>query len=331
MITSTIVVSYIASKFLDKFIKDLGYCFLKKIIFPKKTYKDRLVCIINETIDEYEKGHPFLQGEAKFPFYHSQILFEKLNNYVLFKTTLSDEDLLGKFEENPNILIPSKEELNTFYSLFINNIKNDKELEDLFVEEDYKSRIFDIENSLNNLDKQIKRIAKLITFNPDKNWFIKQNQLAIHDLGERYSPEVNFELSDKFVFEGIGRSAKFEREAIKRLDNLLIKGKKILIKRTDIDNINEIMEKLEKYFDELFNRFKSTNFQGTKTTPIDSFLEISDKIRKLVEEVESYYLEEERMLVKETKSYRTYNKFGSEIRNISDFTYELISFVEFRM
>lgn len=329
MITSTIVVSYIASKFLDKFIEDMGYCFLKKIIFPKKTYKGRLVCIINKTIDEYEMRHPFFQIEAKFPFYHSQILFEELNNYVLFKTSLSDEDLLGKFEENPHILIPSKEELNTFYSLFVNNINNDKELEDLFIEENYKAKIFDIHNSLNNLDKKIKRIEKSITFNPNKKWFIKQNQSAIYDLGERYTPKVNFELSDTFVFDGIGRSAKFEREAIKRLDNLLIKGKKILIKRTDMANINEIMEKLEKYFDELFNRFKSTNFQGTKTIPIDSFLEISDKIRKLVEEAESYYLEEERKVAKETKSYRTYRKFGSEIRNISDFTYELMSFIEF--
>lgn len=134
MITSTIVVSYIASKFLDKFIEDMGYCFLKKIIFPKKTYKGRLVCIINKTIDEYEMRHPFFQCEAKFPFYHSQILFEELNNYVLFKTSLSDEDLLGKFEDNPHILIPPKEELNTFYSLFVNNINNDKELEELFIE-----------------------------------------------------------------------------------------------------------------------------------------------------------------------------------------------------
>lgn len=75
-----------------------------------------------------------------------------------------------------------------------------------------------------------------------------------------------------------------------------------------MSNINEIMEKSEKYFDELFNRFKSSNFQGTKTIPIDSFLEISDKIRKLVEEAESYYLEEERKVAKETKSYRTYRK-----------------------
>src|SRR5699024_6111506 len=129
----------------------------------------------------------------KFPFYHSQILFEELNNYVLFKTSLSDEDLLGKFEENPHILIPSKEELNTFYSLFVNNINNDKELEDLFIEENYKAKIFDIHNSLNNLDKKIKRIEKSITFNPNKKWFIKQNQSAIHDLGERYTPKVNFE------------------------------------------------------------------------------------------------------------------------------------------
>lgn len=328
MSISLMIVSYVASKFLDNFVKEAGYGFLKKLLFPKQKYKDKLVSIINKTIDEYEEKHPLYQGEDKFPFYYSQILFEELDNYILFKSKLSDEGLLSKFEENPNILIPSKEELNAFYNLFINNINSDTKLKDLFIDENYKAKIFDIHESLHDLDNKIRRIEKFMTFNPNKKWFIKQNQSAIQDLDKRYTPERNFELADAFIFDGLGRTEEFKRQATKRLDNLLIKGKKV-VKKADTAGINEVMEKLEECVDDLFSLFKSTDFHGIKPIPIDSFLEVSDKISKLTEDAENYYSEEERKLEKETKDYRTYRKFGSEIRNISDFTYELMNFIEF--
>ena len=81
-----VVITYISTKLLDQFIAQEGYSWLKRLIFPKKKYQTKLAEVINKTIDEFEKTHPIDNNITnKFPFYHSQILFEEFNKYILFK------------------------------------------------------------------------------------------------------------------------------------------------------------------------------------------------------------------------------------------------------
>ena len=71
----------IAHIFIDQFIAEEGYGRLKKLFFPAKKYKNQLIKIIYKTIEEFESVNPITNSGNKFPFYHSQILFDELNKF----------------------------------------------------------------------------------------------------------------------------------------------------------------------------------------------------------------------------------------------------------
>lgn len=101
------VITYVALKFTDQFIKDEGYGRLKRLLFPAKKYKHRLTEVIYSTIDEFEKTHSYDSSNGMFPFYHSQIFFEHLTMFVLFKKGTLDE-IKGDFNKFPKLIQPTK-------------------------------------------------------------------------------------------------------------------------------------------------------------------------------------------------------------------------------
>lgn len=147
------IIIYVAQKFLDQFIKEEGYGKLKKWMFPKQKYVERLRQLIYKTIDEYEKIHPNNLPNDKITFYQSQIVFEKLTT-ILLKTKLSTE---FKFElqKNANIVIPTEEQLNCFLGILADKIKNDKKINKLYREENYQAEIFAISSTLNRVEDKI--------------------------------------------------------------------------------------------------------------------------------------------------------------------------------
>lgn len=76
------VAYYVATKFVDQFISQEGYGWLRKMLFPRQRYVDRLYQLIEETTTEFEAKYPI--ESDKVPFYHSQPLFDVLNEYILF-------------------------------------------------------------------------------------------------------------------------------------------------------------------------------------------------------------------------------------------------------
>ena len=46
----------------------------------------------------------------QFPFYHSQILFDLINQHILFKSGIPPF-IVHEFKRNENIVVPSKEDL----------------------------------------------------------------------------------------------------------------------------------------------------------------------------------------------------------------------------
>ena len=113
---SITIITYVSLKFVDQFIKEEGYGRLKKFFFPTKKYQNRLVKIIYETVEEFEKKNPTETASNKFPFYHSQILFDELNKYILFNNSQTDYgSVIELLKTNSNILIPRTNELEAFY------------------------------------------------------------------------------------------------------------------------------------------------------------------------------------------------------------------------
>lgn len=155
------VVIYVALKFTDQFLKEEGYGRLKRFLFPTKKYNNRLIEVIYDTIEEFEKTHPYDSSNGMFPFYHSKIFFEHLTMFVLFKKGTLDE-IKGDFDKFPKLIKPTKQDLEEFYSLFAKNTNNDKVLRTTFIEENYKGQIFEITQTINEI-KEITTSVKADT------------------------------------------------------------------------------------------------------------------------------------------------------------------------
>lgn len=56
----------------------------------------------------------------------------------------------------------------------------------------------------------------------DDEWFIKQNEIQIKNLGDRYLPDLNVEPNVSKVFDGLSRNDTFYERLKKQTDNLLI-------------------------------------------------------------------------------------------------------------
>jgi len=143
------VILYVADKIAELIIQD--EIWTKRIwhrIKPPADYKHRLRIRIGETILQYEELYPVSRDSRdKFPFYHSQVLFDLLSRHVLFQngsTTL----LTQQFEQNPNIIRPSAKQLECFYNLFLNRIHSDEILKTRFIDENYRERIFTISSQI---------------------------------------------------------------------------------------------------------------------------------------------------------------------------------------
>lgn len=155
-ITTTLVAIYVSQKFVDYFLKEVekeSFGRIKKMMFPKQKYVERLRQLIYETIEEYERIHPVDFPNDKIGFYQSTIVVEKLTT-VLLKNKLTTE---FKFElqKNPNIVIPNEQQLKSFLDILADKIKNDKKIKKLYIEENYQAEIFEISSTLNRIDEKI--------------------------------------------------------------------------------------------------------------------------------------------------------------------------------
>lgn len=177
---SVFTITYVATKCYDQFIKEEAYGRLKKFFFPEKKYKNQLVKIINETIDEFELKHPYDNSNGNFPFYHSQIFFEHLTLYILFKKGTLDE-IKGDFNKFPKIIQPTPKDLEDFYSLFTEKVNADQVLKKLFIDENYKNQIFEISKTIN----EIKEIA--ISVKNDTAFLVEES------LSKKLTPQKTIE------------------------------------------------------------------------------------------------------------------------------------------
>lgn len=194
----------------------------------------------------------------------------------------------------------------------------------LGIETSVKSITKNIFNRLSkNIDDKIEEIKSELTFQPDQDWFQEQCKSSIHDLGKRYTPELNVKLEVSGIFEGIGRTEEFKRKTTKLFDQFLIKGKKVLKNQPEV---KESLESLENNFDELQTLFHKIDFLGTASIPINEFDDLLNETHSAVQQIYDYYITEERKVQKEKNDYQYYHRHGSELRNIREFEHKLSSF-----
>lgn len=155
-------IALVAENVAYKVAAQLSVGFVTKLwhsVFPPKSYIQSLTKVINKSIDEFEIHQPYNGDSTKFPFYHSQLLFEHLLGFVIFKEDRSKE-IRFEFEKNPNITIPTKEELQQFFDLFLRNVKDDANLKKLHIEENYKNEVFNIAGELELVSAKVDTIRQ---------------------------------------------------------------------------------------------------------------------------------------------------------------------------
>ncbi|WP_300673400.1 AVAST type 2 anti-phage system protein Avs2 [Desulfoluna sp.] len=309
------IITYVSMKFLDQFLKEEGYGRCKSFLFAKKKYQRQLISTIYDVIEIHEKSYPHDGTNNKFPFYKSQILFKTLNEYILFKPLISTETLLKLFEGNPNIIIPAQDELNAFYKLFVDKVNSNKKLVKLFIEENYQSKIFEIFDVVDSIDKKVTSIKKNIektTFTPTKKWFKEQCHSSILDLGNRYTHELNFQLEASNIFGIIGRTQGFEEKIINQIDRLMIKGKKILKIKAEIQ---EYLQQLEDCLENLSVIIESNNLSGIDNFPVESLKKIVGEIKEINYKIYLYFTDNE--------NFERSDRPISELNDIGEFKSEI--------
>ncbi|MBV1952340.1 MAG: hypothetical protein KUG64_09140 [Cycloclasticus sp.] len=318
------VASYVAIKLVDLFIFQEGYGYLKKKLFAKQRYVDKLNQLILETVAAFEVEHPIKTYDV--PFYTSKPLFDVLNEYILFKELPDKAELLDKFNDYPRILPPTQKQLERFYEIFTLKINDCKTLKKLHFEETYKEKIFDISDELFRIKLLLCSIDEKLTFHLNGDWLNEKNRQAIADLGGRYTPELNVELEIEKVFEGLGRTQAFSDMFYSHIDSFLIKGNKL----RQCDEISTPLSVIVKSLKDIVNLYQEIDFSKLNEIPTNKFTDYVSRCQVAIVESESilWKLREESKQSGETNHYS--DKYSSTLRELRDLDFacnELLAFI----
>ncbi|MDT8849045.1 AVAST type 2 anti-phage system protein Avs2 [Pantoea dispersa] len=315
---------YVATKLVDQFISQEGYGWFRKILFPKQRYVDSLYQLIQETATEFEVEYPI--ETDKVPFYHSQPLFDALNEYILFKELPDKFELLSKFGGFQNILPPTQSQLERFYAILMFKIKNCKTLKKIHIEETYKEKIFDISEELIQIKLVLRSIDDKLTFHLSDDWLNEKNRQAIADLGGRYTPELNVKLEIAKIFDGLGRTNNFSEIFYSHIDSFLIAGNKL----HSCDVISSELYEIAQLLIEIANLYQEINFSKLDEIPTNKFNEYVSSCQAAIDGTESilWKLREKSEKAGETKHYS--DKYSSTLRELRELNYacdDLLTFI----
>lgn len=318
------VAYYVATKLVDQFISQEGYGWLRTLLFPKQRYVDRLHVLILETAAEFEIEYPI--ESDKVPFYHSQPLFDVLNEYILFKELPSKDELLNNFSNYPRVLPPTQNQLERFYTILTIKINNCKTLKNLYIDETYKEKIFDIFDELIQVKLLLRAIDEKLTFHLNDDWLNENNRQAIADLGGRYTPELNVKLEIARIFDGLGRTNTFSEIFYSHIDIFLIKGNKI----KSCDVIFSQLSEIDNSIKHIANIYQEINFSKLNEIPTSKFTDYVSKCQVAIDgaEVVLWKLRENSKKAGESNHYS--DKYSSTLRELRDFNYacdNLLAFI----
>lgn len=290
---------YVATKFVDQFISQEGYGWLRKTFFPKQRYVDRLYQLIEETTSKFEVIYP--SESNKVPFYQSQPLFDALNEYVLFKELPDKSELIKKFNEYPNVLPPTQQQLEFFYETLALKINKCETLKKLHVEETYKDKIFDISDEIIQIKLILQSLDEKLTFHLSNDWLNEKNKLAIADLGVRYTPELNVKLDIAKIFDGLGKTQEFHDMFYSHIDSFLIKGNKL----RQCDEISKPLSVIIHSLSGISSLYEAVGLSTLSEVPANKFIDNLSRCQLAINESESALWELRKSQKKQVKPITT--------------------------
>lgn len=196
VILTATVIPWLANQLYDAYKDKYVLPGIKKLLFPADDYISELGGAITVTIEKYQKLHP---PSGNFPFYHHRETILELSKYVLFE---SDKHIFQQlnFDQMGAIDKPTFEEVDDFYSFFISEIKNNEKLKELYIEENYKEKIFRIYDEITLIKNIIEEFIRNIP----------STDIVVKDWIERVNANLK-ELKNKTALEEINH---FESEIL---------------------------------------------------------------------------------------------------------------------
>ncbi|MEP6596669.1 MAG: hypothetical protein ABJA71_12020, partial [Ginsengibacter sp.] len=334
---------YTGDKILAQIIKDeiwikrLGYFF-----FPPKTYKTRLIDIIDETIEEYEKNHPYSFQKDKKRFYEHKIIFDKLSTFILFQENTLDI-LETDFQQYPEVITPKQEEIEEFYSLFTTKFYNDPILNTKYIDENYKEQIYKLSPLLGAIKEVadaikedtkhlIEVVEKMDTLDLSSDWFKAKLAESIKNLDKRYTPELNYDLPIAKIFEGLARDSYFKTQFESYHDSFLRNYKKAISHTKEV-KVKEFVEKITSATQIFKENYNQIDFAKVSYINRESLCQILEDLSDIVDEliIQFYTLDHENK--KEKKNIDKYssdtNQYGWDIDYFRKFRSSINEFNHF--
>lgn len=170
--------------------------------------------------------------------------------------------------------------------------------------------IYEGSSELYNKLSKPQNIGKtLFWFNQDEysnDWFLKQNNNKIEDLGVRYSPKINVDLELKYVFDGLYLNNKFRKNVEENID-LVNKNFCYFINLTkDITEFNEFL------FD-IYNKLNDKIFELTYKESDYKFYNIKDCYDKTRIYISGFY--DKKSISNQHKKRRQSRSYKKNLRN----------------
>ena len=129
------------SRFIGKQLLHWGY---KKVTDNSNDeYTQELSEIINAAIKEYENKFP-IEETDKIPFFKSEVLLQEFLKFRFHDKELDKRVIEEAIGNDPRIIMPKPEELETFYTGFMEAVQASEKLKDLDISVNYKEEIFNI-------------------------------------------------------------------------------------------------------------------------------------------------------------------------------------------
>ena len=165
-------------------------------------------------------------------------------------------------------------------------------------------------------------------------WFQEQVDNNIANLGNRYTPELNFELDIAKIFDGIARDENFKNQFDKVYDDLLKKSSKVINSLHD-ERLSKIKNKLQYSLHEIVEEYDQIDFIEMQTIDYDKILKDSNTLsenvsvcKRLLYELNEKDKEKKVELPKTDYGSKT-NKFSSELYFLRELDSSIYRFKNF--
>jgi hypothetical protein len=125
-------------------------------------YTQELYELIQRVIVKYDEQFPVTETD-RIPFYKSQTLLEEFLQFR-FTKEFDKEKVRQKLEQDNRIIPPLPTDINRFYELFDEEIKQSAKLSQLNIEVNYKEEVFNISETLRSFRDEVLENMKQIRY-----------------------------------------------------------------------------------------------------------------------------------------------------------------------